>query len=102
MAVNLLPDKLNFVSKLSQNTSTILDALAANRLIIQEAIDAGYTSGPNVITDADLNTAASGTAPFPKLVALDVLNGILAMQGIDTTLAATTRAGYKAMEKLRP
>lgn len=97
--VNLLPDQINTVSKIQAICASILDDLTEARQLVQEATDKGYAAGgANVITDAILQTATASQA----LVATDVAAAITALSSIDTTLAATTRAGYKALERLRP
>jgi hypothetical protein len=95
-------DKKNTISRLQQYCATILDTIAAAKLLRQEAIDKGYqTGGADAITDAFLNANGS-PPPFPGLAVADLTAGLAAINNLDTQLAATSRTDYRALEKLRP
>ena len=107
MAVDFTGDQISTVKKLQEISGIILDQIARAKLIVAEASDLGYgNGGANAITDAFLN---GGTPPnFPKLTAADVFAAALWLSNLDAALAATTvaptgatRAGYKALEKMR-
>lgn len=99
MSANYQPDQINTVSKLQAICASILDDINEAKLLVAEATDKGYAAGgANVITDALLQTSTSTQA----LLATDVAAAITAISSLDTTLAATTRTGYKAIERLRP
>lgn len=100
MAVNTNSVKSNTVSRLQGYCSTILDAVAAAKQLRQEAIDAGFqTGGADPITDAYLN-GASGV--FPQLAVTDLTAALAAIDAIDVLLAASSRAHYRALQRLRP
>lgn len=101
MAATYTTDQLNTVSRLQAICATILDNMNQARLLVTEATDKGYASGgANAIVDATLQSGSP--APYPQLAAADLANAITALTAIDTALAATTRTGYKALERMRP
>lgn len=102
MAVVTDNDKKNTVSLLQQYSATILDTMNKVLLLRQEALDKTYQpGGADAITDAFLNT--NGTPPpFPQLQASDLTAALSTLATLDTTLAASSRAGYKALERMRP
>lgn len=106
MAVVTDADKNNMISKAQGYAQTILDTIAAAKLLRQEAIDKGYNpGGADGITDAFLQNGK-----FPNLAATDVTAFFTSVNDIDAMLAATTvvastgsgRTDYKAIEKMRP
>lgn len=100
MAVNTSTAKQNAISKLQGYCTTILDTVNAAKQLRQECIDAGFqVGGGDAITDAFLNGAGG---VFPQLAAADLTAAFAAIADIDTTLSATSRADYKALQKLRP
>jgi hypothetical protein len=101
MAVDTSNDKKNTISKLQQYAATILDTIAAAKVLRQEAIDKGYNSaGSDPITDAFLNSGT--TPPFPQLQQADLTAALVAVANLDTQLAANSRTDYKALERMRP
>lgn len=101
MAQDYTKDQLDTISRLKTICATILDQIALAKIITQEAIDKGYAPGTPTtgITDALLQ---SGTpAPFQNLAAADISAATTAITLLDTTLAAASRTGYKALEKMR-
>jgi hypothetical protein len=105
MAVSYTTDQLNTVSRLRNMCATILDQIAEAKLLAQEASDKGYGSGgANQLTDALLQTPAAGQAVATNadLTAADVFAAVTTINTLDTTLAATSRAGYKSLERMRP
>ena len=105
MATNFLADQYNTVSRLQAASAAIIDQIHSALALAQEAIDNGYsTGGANVLTDAILQTPASGstTAPFPKLTAQNVFDAVIQIQALDTLLLATSRLGYTRLERMRP
>lgn len=106
MAVVTDTDKNNMLKKAQGYAQTILDTIAAVKLLRQEAIDKGYNpGGADGITDAFLQNGQ-----FPQLAATDVTAFFAAVNDIDALLLASTpaaqtgsgRADYKAIEKMRP
>ena len=94
MAQNFLPDQQNTINQLSTACSLLLQALATIKNLQTFATDKGYTSGPNAITDAVVQGV------IPSLVAADLVAALTTVTSIDTTLAASSRAGYIALEKV--
>lgn len=101
MSVDTTHDKTTTIKKLQDYCATILDTIAAAKLLRQEALDKGYNSaGADAITDVFLNGGT--TPPFPQLAQADLTAALAAIANLDTQLAAATRTDYKALEKLRP
>lgn len=104
MTANLINDKIKTVQTLQTISGSLLDQIYSAVKVAQEAIDKGYGSGgANAITDSDLQSVLpnGSPAPAPHLTAADVFAGAAQLLALDTTLAATSRAGYKAIEKMR-
>ena len=100
MAVNTSAVKSNLISELQQDCEAILNAIAHAKLLRQEAIDQGFQAGgSDAVTDAFLNGAGG---VFPQLAVADLTAAFATIDTLDTTLAASSRAGYKALLKLRP
>ncbi len=101
MAQDYTADQLATVTALRQSCATILDTIAYARKVAQEAVDKGYTPGTPTtgITDALLQTGSP--APAPSLSAADITAAVNTINTLDSTLAATSRALYKTLEKLR-
>ena len=91
-------DQKQSIRQFENAVSTLLDQLAYIKVLRQESIDKGYTPGTAItgITDAVVQAVS------PQLVAADITAGFSTANTIDTTLAASSRAGYISLEKLRP
>lgn len=99
MAVSYTEQKYNVVSRLETICTQILDLMTEAKELRQEAIDNGFQpGGANAVTENELNGAGGR---FPHLAVADLTAAFTAIQNIDTQLAASTRADYKALARLR-
>jgi hypothetical protein len=98
MAADYTSNQQDTIRKLQNYCATILDSIAAAKQLRQEAIDKGYTPGTATtgITDAITATVA------PSCIAADLTAALATIATLDTTLAASSRAAYITLEKLRP
>src|SRR5687767_5686040 len=100
MAVSYTNQKYNTVTRLQTICVDILEQINEAMQLRQEALDNAFQpGGANGITDNELNGTG---APFPHLATGDLTAAFAAIAAIDTTLAATSRTHYKALEKMRP
>lgn len=100
MAINYTPQKVNTVKRVADISVAIKDLMDEALTLRQEALDNGFQpGGTNGITEAELNNGTN--PPYPHLGTADVTAAFAAILAIDTTLAATSRTHYKALERMR-
>ena len=92
MAADFTNQQLDLVQRLKTASQMFNDAMNAAMVLHQEAIDSGFApGGANAITDQVLATR------FPNLTVADLTNVFAAFAAADTTMAANSRAYYKAI-----
>ena len=94
MAANLLPQKQALAQNVATAAANVLQGLQTLTRAIQEGADLGMASnGANAFVDTDFQNSTND-----HMSAASFYAALSVFSTIDTGLAASSRAGYKALQ----